>query len=303
MSALVTGATGFIGRHLVSKLVEMGESVTIMVQPQERGSHQLPEPLRSLRPKFHVVYADLRNYNLTARAIRDATANHVFHLAAVGVSDPFLDPHVAIRNNVSGTLNLLRACFESNLVVHRPQQVLAARTPGERSVMNVYAASKAASWCFCQMYARTQGWPILGAMIFQAYGPGQPPHSLVHAASLAALGGEDFPMTSGTQRRDWIYVDDVVSGLVATLQAGLSPGKSIEIGTGQVTSVAEVARMIYKLVGGNGRPLFGVLPNRPGEEVLQVAEVEDAEKQIGWKAKITLTDGLQRTINQVASNC
>ena len=217
----------------------------------------------------------------------------VVHLAAAGVTEPFLAVDTAVRHNLSASLNLIRACFEKTF---NTEQLIVARTPGELSSMNVYAASKAAVWQFCQMYARTQGWPIHGAMIFQAYGVGQAECNLVPAALAAAQAGEDFPLTAGTQQRDWIYAEDVAQGLIAMIDSSLLPGQSLDLGTGLLTSVAEVVQQIYALVGGTGQPLVGVLPSRPGEEAVQVADVQQTRQLIGWRSQISLAVGLQQLL-------
>jgi UDP-glucose 4-epimerase len=290
---LVTGATGFIARALVPQLLEQVD-VTLLLLEEFGGSIPLPEPLRQLRPRFDVVYADLRNFQVTSRAVRAARPDRVIHLAAAGVADPFLNVNAALSHNVTGALNLLRACFEGGN--GRIQQVIVARTPGERTAMNVYAASKAAAWKFCQMYARTAGWPIQGAMIFQAYGPGQPSHLFVPAVLRAALAGEDFPMTFGGQEKDWIYVDDVVSGILALLKSDAPPSATVELGTGKATGVLEVAQHIYALIGRGGRPMPGLLAGRPGEVPRQIADVESAANLTGWRAQIPLADGLARMV-------
>ena len=240
-----------------------------------------------------MVYADLRNFQLTNRAMQAAAPDRVIHLAAAGVTDPFLGLDTALRHNLNGTLNLVRACFEKRQGV---QQLIMARTPGELSGMNVYAASKAAAWNFCTMYGRTQQWPIHGALIFQAYGLGQAPRSLIPAAIAAAQAGHDFPMTSGSQQRDWLYIDDLVAGLWAMLQADLSPAETVELGSGTATSVAQVVQQIYALIGSAGRPLPGRLPTRPGEEPLQVANAKHTKQQIGWQATTSLQTGLAKLI-------
>lgn len=291
MRVLVTGATGFIGRALVAHLV--AGAVPVIVLVREVYSHadvgQLPQALANVRDGIDVVYADLRNFQLTARAVREAEPDCVIHLAAAGVTDPFLGVDRALRHNVTGTINLLRACFEKAAGV---QQCIVGRTPGELSAMNVYAASKAAAWSFCQMYARTQAWPIQGAMIFQAYGPGQPGNTLIPSALKAALAGQDFPMTAGAQERDWVYVDDVARGVAAMFGRDLPPGTSVDLGTGRLTSVAEVVRLIYALAGKGGQPLIGALPSRPGEVVRQAADAARTESLIGWRAAVSLEEGL-----------
>ncbi len=240
-----------------------------------------------------MVYADLRNFQLTSRALRTVEPDVVIHLAAAGVTDPFLNVQTALSHNVTGTLNLLRASFES---VGTVTQLVTARTPGESTAMNTYAASKAAAWSFCQMYTRTAQWPIVGATIFQSYGPGQQPHLLVPAAIEAALRGDQLPLSSGNQTKDWIYVDDVVDGLLATAAATLPPGAGVELGTGQATSVLDVVTAIYDIAGAGGHPLPGALPDRRGETPHQVADAIATEAHIGWRSQIDLASGLERTI-------
>lgn len=291
---LITGATGFIARSLVPKLMEEAEVILLLLEEFGSGT-PLPAPLDKMRPNLETVYADLRNYQLTARALRQTRPDKVIHLAAVGVSDPFLNVNTALSHNVTGTLNLLRACFEADGM--DVSQLVVARTPGERTAMNVYAASKAAAWSFCRMYARTAQWPIQGAMIFQAFGPHQPPHLLIPAALQAALAGEDFPMTTGEQEKDWIYIDDIVAGFQALLRAELLPGTTVELGTGRATRVADVVEELYGIVRHGGRPIIGAIPNRPGEAPRQIADAKQTAATINWRAGLSLSEALRKLVN------
>ncbi len=298
MRILITGATGFIGSHLVPLLVGLPETAVSILALESFSSPDLsplPPALSVIRDQLHFVYADLRNFRLTVRAVAEAAPDCVIHLAAVGVTDPFMGIDTALRHNLNGTINLLRACFEKTGTT---KQLIVARTSGELSNMNVYAASKSAAWNFCQMFARTQGWPIQGAMIFQAYGPGQSDRNLIPAAINAAIAGQDFPMTAGTQQRDWIFVKDVAAGITTMLHKLIPPGETIELGSGETVSVAEVVRLIYKIVGGSGQPRIGALPSRPGEVPRQFANAAYTYKLTGWKTAVSLHTGLQTTINQ-----
>ncbi len=297
---LITGATGFIGQALVPFLAGREDTaVTILIREMysQPDLHPLPLSLQAIRSQIDAVYADLRNFRQTARAVRAAEPTHVIHLAARGATEPFLGLDTAVRHNLYGTLNLVRACFEKSQTA---RQLIVARTPGELSRMNVYAASKAAAWNFCEMYGRTQQWPIHAAMIFQAYGPGQTERNLIPAAIRAARAGEDFPMSSGGQKRDWIYIDDVRAGLAAMLDADLPPAVTLDLGSGVLTSVADVAAQIYEIAGGNGRPRPGLLPDRPGEAPVQAADAARTEEMIGWRTAVHLPEGLRQTILHVS---
>jgi len=286
MRLLVTGATGFIGRRLIPAALATGHEAMLLLREQHRDGQALPAPLASLP----AVYADLRDREGTRRAVEAAAPEAVLHLAAAGVTAPFLPADEAVAHNVLGTIHLLEAS------AHMATRIVVARTPGEREALNVYAASKAAAWQFCRMAVRTRGLPIVGAMIFQAYGPGQAAHNLIPAAMAAARAGANFKMTPGNQVRDWIYVDDVVEGLLAALCRPLPAGTTVELGTGVGTSVAAVVERIYTLCGSGGRPLLGALPPRPGESNRQIADADGTRASLGWQATTGLDEGLMRLL-------
>ncbi len=290
---LITGGTGFIGKNLVNRLLAEGQhEVCLLVREPYGMGTPLPPPLNTLREQVDLVFADLRTASLVKRALKDAAPDVVIHLAAVGSTDPFLPPHKAVRHNVDGMINLVEACFEKS---YTTKKLIVARTPGELTKMNPYAASKLAGWHFCEMYARTRQYPIFGGMIFQAYGPWQPNRAIVPAAMLAALKHEDFPMTSGTQKRDWIHVEDVVAGFQAIHESDqLTPGDTVELGSGTCHSVANMVEKIFELTQSKGKPLIGALPSRPGEAPVQMADIARSKQLVGWEPTLSLQDGLDQ---------
>ena len=164
----------------------------------------------------------------------------------------------------------------------------------------MYAATKVAAWALGRMYWRARGMPIVTVRPFQVYGPGQPAETLIPAAIGAALTGADFSMTAGEQERDFVYIDDAVAGMVA---AGAVPGiegQSLDLGTGSATSIRQVVERVWEIAGGTGRVIAGALPYRTGEVMHMVADADRAARLLGWRATVSLEDGLSRTVRSFA---
>ncbi len=241
-SVLITGSGGFVGSQLCRNLVKAGAKVVGL----DRQNMRRPD-------LFGFVEGDITDSGVISIILDIYSPAIVFHLAAAGASDPFLPEERAIMVNTLGVDNLLKA-IQGNATV------VVARSPAEFNPNSPYAVSKAAGWGFCSMYARTKGWPVLGAMTHQCYGPGQSSKNVLPAALGAFRTGVDFPLSPGEQVRDWVFVDDVASGLISVAQSDLEPATTVDIGTGIGTKLREVVETLVKLTGCNGRPIFGALP-------------------------------------------
>jgi len=300
---LVTGATGFIGQRLVRRLVEAGAAVYAGVAPDEK-----PERVAALPAQARRLFFDVRDAGAVQVAVTRIAPQIVVHLAAVGVTDSGVDSALALAVNTGGTLHLLDAlkeCASEGDDVRRIVLVGTCYEYGAREAVegldpfNAYAASKVAAWAFGRMVWRTHGLPVVTVRPFQVYGPGQPSHTLVPAAICAALAGKDFPMTPGEQQRDFIYVDDVMEGMLTAATVPGIEGHSLDLGTGRVHPACEVVKRIWAMTGAQGRILTGALPYRPGEVMHLVADADRTARLAGWRARVALEEGLRRTIEEM----
>jgi len=301
---LVTGGSGFIGRVLVRALGERGADVHCLLRPSSATAH-LDHGLDGV----HTHRADLVDGEAVHRAVRAVRPQVVFHLAAAGVTDVNVDPAWAVRVNVEGTLNLLTAldgayrafvnvgtCYEygRNDPPFRENQDPRPELP--------YAITKTAAWRFCNRFYRTRGWPIVTVRPFAVYGPGQAEHTFIPACIRAAQRGVDFRMTAGEQGRDWIYVSDVVEGLLRAAAVPEAMAGTFNLCTGRETTLYDVARAIVSEMGDPIAIQRGALPYREGEILHLVGDNARARAVLGWEPAISLADGLRRTIAAYATS-
>jgi len=296
-----------VGQHLVRRVAETGARVCAGVAPDEK-----PERVARLPGQVRRLTFDLRNTVDVHAAVAEAAPHVVFHLAAVGATNPGVDPHLALAVNAGGALNLLEALRKRASEHSDLRRVVLVGTCYEYGMreafegldpFNAYAASKVAAWAFGRTYWRTYGLPIVTVRPFQIYGPGQPDHTLIPAAIRTALTGADFPMTPGEQERDFIYVDDIVGGFLAAARVPGVEGQSLDLGTGRVHTLRQVVEHVWAMTEAQGQMLPGALPYRPGDVMHLVADADRTARLTGWWARVGLEQGLRRTILAKVDGC
>jgi nucleoside-diphosphate-sugar epimerase len=285
---LVTGASGFIGSHLCARLTQLGAGVhAVSRQPRETDAtitwHQ----------------GDLSDTAAVQDLFGSIRPDIVFHLASEvkgGRDLKLVMP--TFNSNLLSTVNLLVAAAETGC--KRIVMAGSLEEPaGEGSALvpsSPYAAAKAAASAYARMFHALYATPVALARIFMVYGPGQQDLlKLVPYVALSLLRGESPRLSSGQRPVDWIYVEDVVNGLLAM---GLAPGIdgcTLDLGSGELVTTRRVVELLGEIVAA-GVPLeFGTLPDRPLEQV-RVANVADTARILGWKPGVSLRRGLEKTV-------
>lgn len=298
---LVTGATGFLGQHLTKCLTEQSARVWAGVLPGE-----VQDRIEALPRAATQIPLDIQSTASVQEAVDRCDPEFVFHLAAVGVTDSHADSLTTLQINTGGAVRLMEALCGRAL-----QRLVLAGTCHEYGSRagtegldppSFYAASKVATWAFARAYWRQLDLPVVTARLFQVYGPGQPAHTLIPAAALAALQGQDFEMTPGEQRRDFVYVEDVIDGLVAAATAPHIEGRSLDLGTGHAREIRQVVEQIWSMTDASGQMLPGTRKYRPGVAMHLAADASRTSEMIGWRSEVDLASGLQRTIDHLSSS-
>lgn len=302
MNFLITGAAGFLGAALANRLTREGHQV--------RGIDDLStgDP-QALGPDVHVTRGDVNDRPKLWTLLQDVDC--VYHLAArVSVQESVLYPREYNAVNVGGTVSLMeamrdvgvrRVVLASSGAIYGDQDeqpLKESMTPNPRSP---YAVSKLAA----EFYVRTIGrlWDIetVSLRVFNAYGPGQhlpPSHPPVVPNFLrqALRGGSLVVHGDGSQTRDYVYVDDAISALVAASTAPNLNGMVINIGSGVETSVRDLVRTVLEVTGSSAEPLYS--PNTPGGVSRMCANLTLAAKKLNYYPSISLEDGLRLTLQR-----
>jgi UDP-glucose 4-epimerase len=259
-------------------------------------------------PHIRIHRADLVDRDSVKAAALAAEPDVVFHLAATGATNVNVPPTVAAQVNIEGTLNLLLAldgqyaAFVNTGTCHEygdnEPPFLEDQDPRPELP---YAITKTAAWRFCRRFHHTRGWPIVTVRPFSVYGPRQAANTFVSACLRAASSQREFSMTLGEQKRDWVYVEDVVEGLLSAATVPAAPGLTFNLCTGQETTLYEVAQIIVEQVAaerGTARIAInrGALPYRDAEIWRLVGDNTRAREILGWTPKVTLREGLRRTL-------
>jgi UDP-glucose 4-epimerase len=284
--ALVTGAAGFIGSALCNRLMAGGTEV--------HGVSRVPRrPVEGLR----WWTADLSEDRAALGIMREVRPDVVFHLASHVSGDRGLDAVVrTMRDNLVTSVNLLTAAGESG----GPRVVLAGSMEepdrDDPAPSSPYAAAKTAVSAYARLFDQLYGLPVVNLRVFMVYGPGQRDGTkLVPYVINSLLRGEGPKLSSGGREVDWIYVDDVVAAFVAAADAEKAPGNTLDIGSGELVSIRSLVEQIVPLVSGDARPVFGALPDRPGERP-RLANIAPSRETIGWEPSTPLDVGLARTV-------
>lgn len=286
---LLTGASGFIGAQLCAALLQAGAVVHALsrrVQPAQLNGPQWWQgdlaDLGQLRSLFNVIQPDI-----------------VFHLASyVSGSRDLAAVLPTFQSNLLSTVHLLTLAAEQGCrrVVLAGSLEEPQPSGSEPIPASPYAAAKGASSAYARMFHALYQTPVVIARLFMVYGPGQRDlHKLVPYVTLALLRGEAPRLSSGTRPIDWIYIDDVVAGLLA---AALTPGlegSTVELGSGTMATVRTVVEQLQQITGATVQPIFGGVADRPFEQV-RLANVAASYAQMGWQPRIDLQAGLQQTV-------
>lgn len=314
MTALVTGAGGFIGSHLVEALLREGHTVRGLVRYTSRGEWGHLEELKAdPDDQLSVSLGDVADPYLIANLV--VGCDVVFHLAAlIGIPYSYHAPASYVTTNIHGTLNVLEACRKANVrrvIVTSTSEVYgtARYTPIDElhplQAQSPYAASKIAADKLAESYFASFGVPVVILRPFNTYGPRQSARALIPAVlSQALVGASEIQLGNLEPQRDLTFIDDTVRAFLLAAAAPAIEGSTIHFGQGAAASVKALAQRCLEIVGSSARIVSVTERRRPDNSEVDIllCDPTRARRLLGWTPNISLDTGLRRVADYVASH-
>lgn len=323
---LVTGAAGFIGFHLAQRLLARGDEVVGIDNLNPYYDPQLKrDRLAQLtpHPKFRFEPLDVADRDGVSRLFADEQPTRVAHLAAqAGVRYSLTNPHAYVDSNLVGFVNILEACRQQrveHLVYASSSSVYGANTAMPFSVhhnvdhpLSLYAATKKANELMAHCYSHLYDLPTTGLRFFTVYGPWGRPDMALFLFTKAILDGRPIDVfNEGRMRRDFTFVDDIVEGVLRTLDrvpepnpnwsgdapdaaTSRAPYRLYNIGNNQPVELLHLIATLEKCLGRQAEK--NLLPMQPGDVPETYAEVDDLSRDVGFRPATPIEEGVAKFV-------
>ena len=308
MKTLVTGGAGFIGSHLVEKLLAAGHDVAILDDFNDFYDPQIKHAnISAVEKEITVHDVDLRDGAQVADLFRRQKFDAIVHLAArAGVRPSIQQPQLYYDTNVAGTLHLLEAArtnevrrfifASSSSVYGAAKKVPFSEEEHLTQTLSPYAATKIGGEFLCSTYSHLYKMRIIALRYFTVYGARQRPDLAIHQFTRKIQAGQPIDQFGdGTTRRDYTYIDDIIQGTMAALKYDGAMFDVFNLGESETIQLKDLIAAIEKVLGKRAK--INQLPEQPGDMPLTCADISKARKLLGYNPRTKFEDGLPRFVD------
>ncbi|PYJ39494.1 MAG: epimerase [Verrucomicrobia bacterium] len=308
MRILVTGGAGFIGSHLVEKLLAAGDAVIILDDFNDFYDPQIKRAnIAGFAKDVTVWHVDLRDGAAVRSLFHREKVDAIAHLAArAGVRPSIQLPQLYYDTNVTGTLHLLEAArvtgverfvFASSSSVYGASKTVPfSEDQHLTQTLSPYAATKVAGEFLCSTYSHLYQIRVVALRYFTVYGPRQRPDLAIHQFTRRIYAGQPIDQFGdGSTRRDYTYIDDVIQGTMAALKYDGSRYDIFNLGESDTIQLKELISAIENALGRKGK--VNRLPEQPGDMPLTCADISKARKLLGYNPTMKFSEGLPKFID------
>ena len=307
MNILVTGGAGFIGSHLVEKLLADGHQVSVIDEFNDFYDPQIKRRnLAAVTGRITLHEADIRDADAVLSIVKNGGFDSIVHLAArAGVRPSIKQPKLYIDTNIVGTFNLLEAARQAGI-----QRFICASSSSVYGVLKTtpfredmaltatispYAATKLACEQLCSNYSHLYGMRTINLRFFTVYGPRQRPDLAIHKFTRSIYEGKTIDQYGdGTTRRDYTYIDDIIQGVTACLTYEGELCDVFNLGESQTTTLNELIATIENALGK--KATINRMPEQPGDVPLTYADISKARTLLGYDPHTKIAEGIPKFV-------
>lgn len=299
MRVLLTGSTGFIGSHLLEKLIDLSIPTAILIRKES-----IVARIKELLTHATVIYADLGDLTPVEETILHFKPDHLLHLAWSGIENRFHNDYDQISQNLVHLTNLMQLAEKCNIkkiigfgsqAEYGPQTSAIAETMPECPT-TLYGASKLAAYQILKVFCQLKNIDFVWIRLFSIYGPKDNNSWFIPSLIRQILNKNEPSLTEGKQLWDFIYISDVIDAIISILQTPESKGL-FNLGSGKSLPIKKVAEQIRDIINPTIKLHFGRIPYRPDQVMNLKADVKKLSVTTGWSPKVDLQKGLEHTIS------
>ncbi|PYK86331.1 MAG: epimerase [Verrucomicrobia bacterium] len=307
MRILVTGGAGFIGSHLVEKLLSLGHDIAILDDFNDFYDPQIKrQNIAAVAKDVEIHHLDLRDSGAVRNLFHREKFEAIAHLAArAGVRPSIQNPQLYYDTNVDGTLHLLDAArvtgverfiFASSSSVYGNSKTIPFSEDRQLiQTLSPYGATKIAGEFLCSTYSHLYGMRVVALRYFTVYGPRQRPDLAIHQFTRRIHAGKPIDQFGdGTTRRDYTYIDDIIQGTIAALKYDGPMFDIFNLGENETIQLRDLIAGIENALGEKAK--INRLPEQPGDMPVTYADISKARELLGYNPSTRLSDGLPRFI-------
>lgn len=302
---LITGANGFIGSHILERMIEYNAELSIILR-ESSDLWRIEDYLGSV----NVYYADIRDLDDVSNCIRKIKPEIIFHMAAYGVDARKNNIYEAIDTNIIGTVNLLHAIGKIGCekFVNTGTSMQYGNKEGfideesNYTPNNIYGSTKAASTILAHQIANEMDIDITTIIPFGVFGEKEGSHKFFPQVILSVLNNKEVKLTPCMQQRDYCYVENIVDGFIMAAETGKTRNMILNIGSGVTLPLKYYVELIIKEMNMEAKVNYGALEYRKNDLWNPKVNIDRIKKVLGWYPKISLEEGIKMTVGWYKNN-
>ena len=294
---LIVGGTGFIGNQLVRDAIDLNYEVTVL-------SLNGPDESKKIAGVKYFA-SDITSSQEMEKLLKGMHFNYVVNLGGYINHSKYLDGGQEVMNGyLAGVQNLIkyldRSSLKSFIQIGSSDEYGNHPAPQGESLrekpLDSYAMGRVAATNLLQMLNRNENFPVTILRLFLVYGPGQDQKRFLPQIINGCIKGKSFPTSEGEQLRDFCYISDITHGILTAMKSPDAYGEIINLASGEPVKIKSLIEKVKKIIG-QGEPQYGKVPYRMGESMALYADISKVITIFSWKPRVSLEEGLKRTVN------